>query len=79
MGWINVKDSLPKENQLVIVLDTYETDFSGFSDNGYCCPDDISGANYINGEFWYEHPTQDYASPMRDIKYWIPAPPRPEK
>ncbi len=71
--WKDIRKEKPMHDQLVVVYDGGEKDFSKYSDNGWCCPDDLSGAIYRDGDFWYGHPDNDNSFTIDKVTLWMPA------
>ena len=63
MKWISVKDRLPPESRLIITLER-------FNPNAIPADDEISGAYYIEGKFFYDS-FPDYPCELVNVTHWM--------
>lgn len=70
--WKSFETEQPDQGQLVIVYDGDVCKITKELGNRWCCADDISGAIYRDGKFWY--PSFDDEFELEGVTLWMDAP-----
>ncbi len=66
--WISVDKRLPDQDQQVITLE---------GEQYPPCNEDLGGATFIDGKFWYDLPSADHPLSVDNVTYWMPLPEPP--
>lgn len=78
MNWISVKDSLPENEDMVLIFPEPDFDESGRKVLGYYAKYD-GGTNGVKKNNWYCLDTQGNDVQLECVTHWIPLPNRPPR